>query len=59
MSLVVTSVKNTKRQMEKQRVTMKFCVAAWEYKGNQVMLFTQRGIGFDNVKLVTVVINSN
>jgi succinate dehydrogenase / fumarate reductase flavoprotein subunit len=28
-------------------------VAAWEYKGNQVMLFLQREVGFDNVKLVT------
>jgi succinate dehydrogenase / fumarate reductase flavoprotein subunit len=48
MSLVaVTSVKNTKRQMEKQRDDENFAyVAAWEYKGNQVMLFIQRGIGF-------------
>jgi succinate dehydrogenase / fumarate reductase flavoprotein subunit len=41
MSLVaVTSVKNTKRQMEKQRDDENFAyVAALEYKGNQVMLF--------------------
>jgi hypothetical protein len=34
MSLAVTSVKNTKRQMEKQRDDENFAyVAAWEYKG--------------------------
>jgi succinate dehydrogenase / fumarate reductase flavoprotein subunit len=28
-------------------------VAAWEYKGNQVMLFYKEALVFDNVKLVT------
>jgi succinate dehydrogenase / fumarate reductase flavoprotein subunit len=28
-------------------------VAAWEYKGNQVMLFYIKRLVFDNVKLVT------
>jgi succinate dehydrogenase / fumarate reductase flavoprotein subunit len=28
-------------------------VAAWEYKGNQVMLLHKEALVFDNVKLVT------
>jgi hypothetical protein len=52
MSLVaVTSVKNTKRQMEKQRVTMKIAyVAAW--KPSDAVLHKE-ALVFDNVKLVT------
>jgi hypothetical protein len=41
-------------------VTMKILLTyALEYKGNQVMLFYKEALVFDNVKLVTVVINSN
>jgi succinate dehydrogenase / fumarate reductase flavoprotein subunit len=53
MSLVaVTSVKNTKRQMEKQRDDENFAYVA-AVQGNQVMLFYKEALVFDNVKLVT------
>jgi hypothetical protein len=53
MSLVaVTSVKNTKRQMEKQRDDENLC-SCMGVQGNQVMLFYIKRLVFDNVKLVT------
>jgi hypothetical protein len=53
MSLVaVTSVKNTKRQMEKQRVTMKILLT-WSTRKPSDAVLHKEALVFDNVKLVT------